>query len=89
MTDSACLTGYAAARNGCFDIVFACKSRGFEGLTDNELKSFETEIVVNISAVDSYFAGTLINANAGNGMFLSACSVEIRSFGLVHQFRPP
>ena len=55
MSDSSCLTCNSTACNCANDIeacVIACKSKR---LTNDKLKSFKTEVIVYISAVDCNF----------------------------------
>ena len=48
VTDSACLTGDTAALNVADDIELTLGAGNGEGLIDDELESFETEILVNV-----------------------------------------
>ena len=52
VTDSACLTGNTAAANVSYDIELALCAGDAEGLVDDELECFESEVVVDVAAVD-------------------------------------
>ena len=66
VTDSAGLAGNAAACNLCFNINLAQGTGGNQGLTNDELKGFKAEVIVNVSAIDGDHAGTVGNeVNAG------------------------
>ena len=53
VTDSACLTGDTATVNVSNDVELTHSAGYAEGLVDDKLESFETEILVNILTVDS------------------------------------
>ena len=90
MTDGACLAGDAAAFDGADQIDLAQKVGSSQRLTDNHLQGIETEVVVDVTAVDGDSAGTaLIQANAGDGRLATAGAVLILSFALVHSLLPP
>ena len=59
-----------------------------QGAVDEQLQGLEAKVIVDVAAVDSDLAGTIVNANAGNGMLTTASAVEIR-FGFVHLLLPP
>ena len=78
MADRACLTGYTAAVNAANDIELAGRFSKVEGLTNDELKGFKTEIIVYISVIDRDLARAGVYANARNGALSSSRAVEIR-----------
>ena len=72
MTDSARLTGNAAAVNAAYYVkllVCLCKRKR---LTNDELECFKTEIIVDIAVVDRDFTCALVQSYAGNRAFSSA-----------------
>ncbi len=70
MTDSAGLTGNAAAVDGCLDVDLADGAGGDQGLTNDELESLETEILVNAALIYSDSAGAGNDAYSCNRLFL-------------------
>ena len=90
MTDSAGLAGNAAALDGADDVNLADGVGADQGLTNDELQGIETEVVVDVTAVDDDGAGAvLVNANAGDGRLTSAGAVLILSLAFVHDLLPP
>ena len=77
MSDSACLTGNTAACYCAYNVEILADAAEVEGLTNDELKGFKSEVIVNVSAVDGYLAGALIKADSGDRMLSAACSIEI------------
>ena len=68
MTDSAGLAGNAAACDGDNNVNLAQHISGDQGLTDDQLQGLQTEVVVDLTAIDDDGAGAvLVNANTGNG----------------------
>ena len=89
MTDSTCLTGDTAALGCAYYIELTFCGSNAEGLVDDELERFETEVIVNISAVYRDVACACIEANAGNGFLSSACAVEVGFSACIHNLAPP
>ena len=90
MTDSAGLAGNAAALDGADDVDLADGVGADQGLTDDELQGIETEVVVDVTAVDDDGAGAvLVNANTGDGRLTSAGAILILSLAFVHDLLPP
>ena len=56
VTDSACLTGDTAAANVSYDIELAFCACDAEGLVDDELECFESEVVFYVATVDCDFS---------------------------------
>ena len=83
VTDRTCLAGNAAAVYAANDVEFLSCAGDLERLTNDELKSFKTEIIVDISVVDGNLTCTCINADAGYRALSASCTVEIR-IGIVH-----
>ena len=79
MADSTGLTGYAAAGDGDNDVNLAQQIGGDQRLTDDQLQGVQTEILVDVTAVDDDGTGAvLVNANTGNGGLTTAGAVKIR-----------
>ena len=90
MTDSASLAGNTAASNGDNDVNLAQHVGSDQGLTDDQLQGLQTEVVVDVAAVDDDGAGAvLVNANAGNGGLTTAGAVKLLLLALVHSKLPP
>ena len=90
MADSAGLTGNAAARDGDNDVNLAQQIGGDQGLTDDQLQGVQTEILVDVTAVDDDGTGAvLVNANTGNGGLTTAGAVKILLLALVQSKLPP
>ena len=83
VADGACLTGYAAAGDVANYVEAIGKSCQLEGLTNDQLKGVESEIIVDLSVVDDNLACTLLKSYSGNGALSSACAVEKRCL-IVH-----
>ena len=63
MTDSAGLAGNAAACDGDNNVNLAQQIGGDQGLTNDQLQGLQTEVIVDITAVDDNGAGAvLVNA---------------------------
>ena len=56
VTDSACLTGDTAAANVSYDIELAFCACYAEGLVDDELECFKSEVVFYVATVDCDFS---------------------------------
>jgi len=68
MAQSAGLTGHTAALDGGDDINLTEGLGRGEGLTDDHLEGLETEILVDVAAVDGDGAGAVLKEmHAGNG----------------------
>ena len=90
MTDGAGLAGDAAAGDGADDVHLAQQVGGDQGLTDQQLQGIETEVVVDIPAVDDDGTGAvLINADTGDGGLPPAGAVGILLLAFVHDSLPP
>ena len=80
VTQSAGLTGHAAALDGGNDVDLAELLRSGEGLTDDHLQGLETEILVDVAAVDGDSAGAVLEeANAGDGGLSTAFCLSFRT----------
>ena len=89
MTDSAGLTGYAAAGYGADDVELTGGAGQLHRLTNDELQGVKTEVIVDVTIVDGDFAGTVcVYANTSNGALSSTGAVEIRN-RIVHYQLPP
>ena len=90
MTDGAGLAGNAAAEDGNYNVEAAGGSGELQGLTDDELKGIETEIIVDVTVVDGDLTGSVgEEANSCDGGLSAAGAVEVRLFGLIHYPLPP
>ena len=90
VAQSAGLTGNAAAFNGGNDVDLAELLGSGERLTDDHLQGLETEILVDVAAVDGDGAGAVLEeVNAGDGGLSTAGAVQIRLLGLIHSSLPP
>ena len=90
VTDSAGLTGNAAACDGDNDINLANQVGGDQGLTNDQLQGLQTEVIVDVAAIDDDGTGAvLVNANTGNGGLTTAGAVKILLLALVHSKLPP
>ena len=77
MTDSACLTGNTAASNSNNNVNLANHIAGNQGLTDDQLQGLQTEVIVDIAAIDGDSTGAvLVNTNTGNGGLTTASAVK-------------
>ena len=88
MADGAGLTGAAAANHVDNDVKLALGLGENQRSVDQQLEGLQTEVIVNVAAVDGDLAGAIVHADAGNGMLTTAGAVEIR-FRLVHLLLPP
>ena len=77
VADGAGLTGNAAAGDSSLDVDLADGAGGDEGLTDDELEGIETEVIVDITAVDGDSAGAV-------GDEVNACDGGLSASGAVH-----
>ena len=85
VAQSAGLTGHTAALDGGDDIDLTEGLGRGEGLTDDHLEGLETEILVDVAAVDGDGAGAVLKEmHAGNGGLSAAGAVEVRLLGLIH-----
>ena len=90
VTDSAGLAGNAAASDGDNDVNLAQQIGGVQGLTDDQLQSLQTEVIVDVAAVDDDGTGAvLVDANAGHRGLTTAGAVKILLLALVHSSLPP
>ena len=90
VTQGAGLTGNAAAFHGSNDIHLAQGIGGGQGLTDDHLQGLQTEVLVDIAAVDGDIAGTVLKQmHAGNGGLAAAGAVLVGILGLIHSSFPP
>ena len=90
VAQSARLTADAAALDGGNDVHLALAGGGHQGLTDDHLQSLQTEILVNIAAVDGDGAGAAgIDLDAGDRGLSAAGAVQIGLLRLIHFPLPP
>ena len=90
MTDSAGLAGNTAACNGNNNVDLADQIGGDQGLIYDQLQGVQTEVVVDLTAVDDDGTGAvLINANTGDGGLPTAGAVKILLLALVQSKLPP
>src|SRR5699024_8156880 len=81
MTDGTGLTGNTAAGYVDDDVHLAQHIGGNQGLTNDQLQGLQTEVVVNIAAIDNDGAGAvLVDANAGHRGLTTSCSMIILLF---------
>ena len=52
MTDCTCLSADTTAGNVCFDVDFVNRVGLNQGLTNDELQSIQSEVIIDITAVD-------------------------------------
>ena len=84
VTDSACLAGDTAALSSANDVELAFGAGYGEGLVNDELEGFETEVFVDVSLIDGDHTGAGVNTNAGNGFFSSTGTVEVGFCTSIH-----
>ena len=90
MTDSAGLTGDAAAGDGGNDVHLAQLLGGSQGLTDQQLQGLQTEVLVDVTAVDGDRTGAVLEqVHTGHGGLPTAGAIEIRLLALIHASLPP
>ena len=90
MAQSAGLAGNAAAGDGSNDIHLAGGAGGFQGLADDHLQGLQTEILVDVTAVDGDgTVAALEQVDAGNRGLSSAGAVHIRLLARIHSRLPP
>ena len=90
MADSASLAGNTATSDGNNDVDLANQIGSNQRLINDQLQGVQTEIVVDLAAVDDDGAGAvLINANTGDGGLPTAGAVVILLLALVHIPLPP
>ena len=77
MTNCACLTGDTATVYVSNDVELAGSAGYAEGLVNDELKGLETEVLVDILAVDSDLTVTGIYSYTSNGLLSSTSAVEV------------
>ncbi len=79
VADGAGLAGHAAAGNAADNVELAGGLSQLKGLTDDELKGLETEILIYISvavrALDDDPAGAGVKADSRDALFSAACAV--------------
>ena len=79
-----------AALDGADHIHLAEQVGGDQRLTDDQLQGVETEVVVDLAAVDDNGTGAvLINADTGDRGLAAAGAVMILFLALVHRLLPP
>ena len=84
------LTGHTAALDGGDDIDLTEGLGRGEGLTDDHLEGLETEILVDVAAVDGDGAGAVgEQVHTGHGGLTTAGAVQIGILGLIHVSFPP
>ena len=92
VADGAGLTGHAAALDSGIDVNFSHGVGGDQGLTNDELQGLETEVIVDLTAVDGDNAAAVGDeVNAGHGGLPTAGTVHIGLLGLIgcHIRLPP
>ena len=75
MSDSACLAGESATLNGNDCIVLINSFCSYKGLTNDNLKGLKTEVIVDVSLVNSDVTLAGYKINTGYGRFSSAGAV--------------
>ena len=80
MTDCTGLAGNTAACHAADNIKLIGGFCQLKRLTNDQFEGIQSKIIVNITVVNGYLSGTLINPNAGDRAFSSAGSVKIRRF---------
>jgi len=84
VADGAGLAGNAAAGNGGLDVDLADGAGGDQGLADDELQGLETEVIVDVTAVDRDDAAAVGNeVDAGDRGLSASGAVHIGLLGLV------
>ena len=84
VTDSACLTGDAAAFSRAYDVEFAFRACYAERLIYDELQCFKTEVFVDVTSVDRDRSRSGIKTNSRDGFLSSTCAIEIRLCACIH-----
>ena len=88
MTDRTCLTGDTATVYVSNDVELANSTGYAEGLVDDELESFKTEVGVDVLTVDGDIAVTGVNSYASNGFLSSTSAVEVGLCTCLHRLLP-
>ena len=84
MADGAGLAGDPAAGDGGGDIHLAQQIRGVQGLADNELQGLQTEVVVDVTAVDGDGTSAVgEQMHPGHGGLPAAGAVMVRLLALM------
>ena len=82
VTDGTGLAGDAAALDGADHVHLAEQVGGDQRLTDDQLQGVETEVVVDLAAVDNNGTGAvLINADTGDRGLAAAGASRLRASG--------
>ena len=90
VADGAGLAGDAAAGDGGDDVHLAQLLGGDQGLADQQLQGLQTEVIVDVTAVDGDGAGAVLEQmDAGHGGLPAAGAIEIRLLALIHDLNPP
>ena len=85
MTDGACLTGHAAAGDSDNQVNLAQHVGSDQRLTNQQLQGLQTEVIVDVTAVDGDGTGAaFINTDSGDGGLPTAGALLILSLALVH-----
>ena len=66
MADGACLAGGAAALDGDLVVVLTLCTGQDDGLVDDDLEGLKSEIIIDISLVDSYITFTGYDIYSGD-----------------------
>ena len=90
MTQSAGLTGHAAAGDGSHDVHLAGVAGSLQGLTDDHLQGLQAKVLVNVTAIDGDGAGAVgEQMDAGHRGLTAAGAIQIRLLRLIHSLTPP
>ena len=90
MAQSTGLTGHTAALDGSHDIHLAQSAGGVQGLANHHLQGLQTEVIVDITAVDGDGAGAIgEQMHTGHGGLTTAGAVHIGILRLIHSLFPP
>ena len=90
MAQGASLAGDAAAGDGGDDVHLADVVGSLQGLTDDHLQGLQTEVLVNVAAVDGDGASPVgEQMDAGDRRLSAAGAIQIRFLRLIHSLAPP
>ena len=90
VTQGAGLAGNAAAFHGSNNVHLAQGIGGGQRLTDDHLQGLQTEVLVDVAAIDGDIAGTVLKQmHAGNGGLAAANTILVGILGLIQSSFPP